>query len=257
MHVHDASLIHDDSHQACSHHHDVCERGQVHGFVLSSWSQIRILGIVFVLNIAYAWVEAWGSDQTHSWALMSDAVHMAADASGLLLAFLGAMLSLYVQKNHDYQKAWWIERLAAGCNALALSGMSVFLWVEGVQRLSNPPHIAGESLLWIAIGGLLVNLLSVYLLHQDSHHHLNIRGAYLHVISDALGSVAAIVSAVGVLVFHLVWMDAVMSLVVAGLVTWVAIGFVKSLCLSFQEAPSEDAFEHPLLHAEEHSHETP
>jgi cobalt-zinc-cadmium efflux system protein len=256
LHVHDASRPHGEPH-TCSHHHAPCERGQVHGFVLSSWSQIRILGIVFALNVAYAWVEACGSQNTHSWALMSDAVHMAADASGLLLAFLGAMLSLYVQKNHDYLKAWWIERLAAGCNALALSGMSVFLWVEGGQRLSNPPQIVGESLLWIAIGGLLVNLLSVYLLHQDSHHHLNIRGAYLHVISDALGSVAAIISAVGVLVFHIVWMDAVMSLLVAGLVTWVAIGFVQSLWRSFQEAPSEDAFEHPLLHAEEDPHETP
>ena len=184
MNVHNDSDSHH-THQACSHHHDHGTRGQVHGFVLSSWSQIRLLGIVFLLNIGYGWVEAWGANKTHSWALMSDAVHMGADASGLLLAFLGAMLSLYVQKNHQYKKAWWIERLAAGCNALALTGMSLFLWVEGVQRLSHPPHIMGESLLWIATGGLVVNLVSIYLLHQDRHHHLNIQGAYVHVISDA------------------------------------------------------------------------
>ncbi len=259
MHVHlPASSSPSEAPQDCaSHHHGPCERGQVHGFVLSSWSQIRILGIVFVLNLGYAGVEFFGSQQTHSWALMSDAVHMLADASGLLLAFLAAMLSLYVQKNHDYRKAWWIERLAAGCNALVLAGMSIFLWQEGVHRLQHPPVIIGDFLLWIALGGFVVNALSVYLLHQDSHHHVNIRGAYVHVISDTMGSIAAIISALCVLFFHWLWMDALMSLLVAGLVTWVSIGFVKSLWQSLQEAPSEKAFEHPLLHAEEQPHETP
>ncbi|XVJ51759.1 MAG: cation transporter [Vampirovibrio sp.] len=231
-----------ESHSTCTH--DV--RGHVHGFVLSSWSHVGRLTVVFCLNLFYGGVEWWGAKTTHSWALMSDAAHMASDASGLLLALLAAVLSVYVQKSHHFQQAWWVERLASTVNAIGLWGMSAVLWQGGLWRLSRPVAILAEPFLWIAVGGLLINFVAMLFLHQAQSDNLNLRGAYLHLFSDLLGSVAAIVSALCILFFQWAWMDAVMSLLVAGLMTIAAFQFSKNVLKQWKHPASEHDFQHPL-----------
>jgi cobalt-zinc-cadmium efflux system protein len=215
--------------------------------VLSSWKQIQRLSLVLILNLGYGWVEFVGSHRSHSWALMSDAAHMVADASGVLLALLAALLSLWVQKSNAFRKAWWIERLAATLNAVALSVMALALFYEGIQRLQHPPDIQGNLLLYIAIGGLMVNAFSVWLFHRDMKHSLNLRAAYLHMMGDMFGSVAAILSAITILTLGWNWMDAVASLVVALLVSLVAIEFWRSLMKEWSIPAVAEEFKHPLL----------
>jgi cation diffusion facilitator family transporter len=236
------------SHTCCGGGHSATgSRGQVHGLVLSSWNQVlRLLGVL-ILNVGYGTVEYLGSHHTHSWALMSDAGHMLADASSVLLALLAALLSLWVQRVKAYQTAWWIERLVATLNACGLTLVAITLGITAIQRVMMPPEVQGDLLLWIAAGGLLVNGLAVWLFHGDHQHNLNIRGAYLHMLSDLMGSVAALLSAVFILVLHWHWMDAVMALAVSGLVCIAALQFWKSVRAQWTHPPTLEQFEHPLL----------
>jgi cobalt-zinc-cadmium efflux system protein len=231
----------------CSGHSHSASRGHVHGMVLSSWKQVQRLGIVLALNLGYGWVEFVGSHRSHSWALMSDAAHMMADASGILLALLAALLSLWVQKSKAFHQAWWIERLAAAVNAVALSGMALMLFYEGGLRLQNPPDIQGSLLLYVAVGGLIVNAFSVWLFHRDMKHSLNLRAAYLHMVGDMLGSIAAILSAIAILTLGWNWMDVVASLVVAVLVSLVAVEFWRSLLREWNSPARPEDYKHPIL----------
>jgi cobalt-zinc-cadmium efflux system protein len=131
--------------------------------------------------------------------------------------------------------------------------MSAVLWQGGLWRLSRPVAILAEPFLWIAVGGLLINFVAMLFLHQAQSDNLNLRGAYLHLFSDLLGSVAAIVSALCILFFQWAWMDAVMSLLVAGLMTIAAFQFSKNVLKQWKHAASEQDFQHPLCdHHEPH-----
>jgi cobalt-zinc-cadmium efflux system protein len=227
------------------------QRGVVHGMRLSSKAHAWRLTAVFALNLGYGFVEVWGSISSNSWALMSDAFHMFADASGLLLALLGAVLSLMVQKNKDYLLAFRMENVSSTLNALGLWMMSFYLWTGGVNRLFHPVSVQVETLFWVAFGGLLINGASMWLFHRDQKANLNMRGAYLHMLSDALGSVAAILSAGCLYYFEWQWIDPSMSLLVALLVTVTAFHFSKGLWRQWQTTPNAEAFDHPILHEDE------
>lgn len=227
------------------------QRGMIHGMLLSSKAQAWRLSLVFVLNLGYGLVEVWGSILSQSWALMSDAFHMFADASGLLLALLGVLLSLMVQKNQNYVLAFRMENSTSVMNAIGLWLMSYYLWAGGIVRLFHPVAVQAETLFWVAFGGLLVNGASMWLFHKDQKANLNMRGAYLHMLSDALGSVAAILSAGCLYYFKWQWIDASMSLLVALLVTLTAFQFSQGLWRAWKTPPTVEAFDHPILHEQD------
>jgi cobalt-zinc-cadmium efflux system protein len=114
------------------------------------------------------------------------------------------------------------EILAALANGVLLAGVSISIGVESIERIGRPTPILAGPMLAIACLGLTVNLVALGMLWSGRHHDMNVRGAWLHVASDALGSVGAITAALLVLAFGWTWADPVASLLISGLVLWSA-----------------------------------
>jgi len=166
-------------------------------------SNRRRLTAVLALTFAYMLAEAIGGFLTNSLALLSDAGHMLADVASLVLALLAlwfAARPVTTRKTYGYYR---MEILAALANGAALVVISLLIFYEAFHRIKAPEDVKGFEVTLIAIGGLAVNAISAFVLHSASRENLNIRGAFLHVMGDALGSVGAIVA--GVLIWRWGW----------------------------------------------------
>jgi cobalt-zinc-cadmium efflux system protein len=155
----------------------------------------RRLLVVLGLTLAVLAAEFVGALVSGSLALLADAGHMATDAAGIALA-LGAV-TLAQRAPRGRRTFGWqrLEILAAVANGVLLLGVAGYVLVEAVRRIGDPPEIGSGLMLVIAGVGLVVNLVSLAVLHGDRTGSLNMRGAYLEVLADALGSVAVIVAA--------------------------------------------------------------
>lgn len=172
----------------------------------SHGSNRRRLTAVLALTFAYMLAEAIGGFMTNSLALLSDAGHMLADVAALVLAILAlwfAARPATTRKTYGYYR---MEILAALANGAALVVISLLIAYEAFQRIKSPEEVKGFEVMLIAIGGLAVNTVSAFVLHSASEDNLNMRGAFLHVMSDALGSVGAIVA--GALIWRWGWLIA-------------------------------------------------
>jgi cobalt-zinc-cadmium efflux system protein len=150
------------------------------------------LFLVLALTLAFMIVEAVGGLISGSLALIADAGHMLTDAGALGLTLLSAWIALRPathSKTFGYQR--W-EILAALVNGAALFGIAGWVVVEAIQRIQRPEPIEAGLFLMVAAAGLVVNLVSLGILHGIKDGNLNTRGAYLHVLGDALGSLAAL-----------------------------------------------------------------
>ena len=144
-------------------------------------------------------IEVAGALWTGSLALLADAGHMLSDVGGLGLALFATWFAARPPtpaKTYGYYR---VEILAALVNALILLGIAAFILYEAYHRFGSPPDVLGGPMLVVAVAGLLVNLASMWLLHAGSGESLNLKGAYLEVLSDALSSVGVIVAALIVL----------------------------------------------------------
>jgi len=186
----------------------------------ASAAQRRRLAVVLGLTVAMLAAEVVGSVLSGSLALLADAGHMATDAAGIALA-LGAV-SLAQRPARGRRTFGWqrIEILAAVANGLLLVAVAVYVLVAAIGRIGHPPTIGSGLMLAVASVGLVVNLVSLAVLHGGRDVSLNLRGAYLEVLGDALGSVAVIVAA----------------LVIAG-TGWVAADVVASIAIGFLVLP--------------------
>jgi cobalt-zinc-cadmium efflux system protein len=162
--------------------------------------------------------ELVGALVSGSLALLADAGHMATDAVGLGLA-LGAV-TLAQRPARGRRTFGWqrLEILAAVANGLLLLGVCAFVVVETVRRIGNPPEIGSGVLLVVAAVGLVVNLVGLALLRPGRRESVTVRGAYLEVLGDALGSVAVVVAAAVIAVTGWTPADTLASLVVGALV---------------------------------------
>ncbi len=182
----------------------------------------RALLIALVLTASFGVVEAIGGWIAGSLALLSDAGHMFTDAAALGLALFAQWVARRPpshRASYGYARA---EVLAAFVNALALLGLVAFIVIEAVRRLLAPQPVAGATVVVIGIAGLLVNLVSAWVLARAGGS-LNVRGALLHVMSDALGSLAAVVAGVVIVVTGWTPIDPMLSLLVSVLIvrsTW-------------------------------------
>jgi cobalt-zinc-cadmium efflux system protein len=178
----------------------------------------RRLSIVLVVMAIYMVAEAIGGFLTGSLALLADSGHMLSDVAALLLslfAIWAAERPARAGRTFGYHR---LEILAALANGAILLAISILISVEAIQRFRTPEPVLGGWMLAIAIGGLLANAVGLWLLHAQRHHGLNARAAWLHIMSDALGSVGTIVSAALILAFGWQWADPIASLVIAVLV---------------------------------------
>ncbi|MGD9588455.1 MAG: cation diffusion facilitator family transporter [Pyrinomonadaceae bacterium] len=169
------------------------------------------LGITFVYMLA----EAVGGWFTNSLALIADAGHMFTDVAAMsltLFAFWFSARPATRKKTYGYYR---MEILAAFVNGVALALIAVWVIFEAVGRFSSPPEIMGAQLLAIAAGGFVVNVIAAALLHSGHKHNLNLRGAFLHVIGDLLGSVAAVTAGALIIAFGWMWADAVGSILIS------------------------------------------
>ncbi|MFO1412325.1 MAG: cation diffusion facilitator family transporter [Burkholderiales bacterium] len=182
----------------------------------------RALTIALVLTVAFAGVEAIGGWMSGSLALLSDAGHMITDGAALGLALFADVIARRPpsrRATYGYGRA---EVLAAFVNAIAMLAVVAAIGIEAVRRLLEPTPVAGGTVVAIAIAGLLVNIVSAWVLSR-AEGSLNTRGAFLHVLGDLLGSLAAVVA--GGVIMATGWMpiDPILSLAVALLIlrsTW-------------------------------------
>ncbi|MGD9561774.1 MAG: cation diffusion facilitator family transporter [Pyrinomonadaceae bacterium] len=192
------------------------DRGHSHG--TRSSGSIARLKAALALTFVYMIAEAVGGWFTNSLALLADAGHMLTDVAAMsltLFAFWFASRPATSKKTYGYYR---MEILAAFVNGVALVVLSLWVVYEAVERWRSPPEIKGVPLLLVASGGLVVNIVAAWLLHSGHKHDLNLRGAFLHVIGDLLGSVAAMAAGLLILMFGWVWADAAGSVLISAII---------------------------------------
>lgn len=171
----------------------------------------RALQITFALTSIYFIVELIGGILTNSLALLADAAHMLTDVGGLALALFATWIAkkpATPQKTYGYYR---VEILAALANAVVLFLISFYILYEAYRRFEEPPEVASLPMLLIAVIGLAINLVGIWNLHHGAKESLNVHGAYLEVVSDALGSMGVIVAAVIMLVSGWYYADPIFS----------------------------------------------
>lgn len=187
----------------------------------------RPLAISFGLILAFFVVEAVAGVMTGSLALLSDAGHMLTDAGALALALVAQNLAARARTERHtfgYRRA---EILAALINGAVLGASAIWIIIEAARRFHEPREILGVPMLVVAGLGLLVNLIAAWLLAHGGHGNINTRAAAAHVLSDAAGSVAAIVAAALVLAFGWYIADPIASIVISLLILWGAWRLVR------------------------------
>ena len=185
------------------------------------------LFITIILNVIITISQIVGGILSGSLALLSDAMHNFSDVLALVIAYGANRLSAKessVSKTFGYKRA---EILAALFNALVLMGIAVFLIVEAYHKLHHPEAI--NSLWVIGLGALsiVLNAASVLLVKDDAHENMNVRAAYLHLLTDVMTSVAVVGGGVLMYYFNLFWIDPVISALIALYLIWASFGLVK------------------------------
>ena len=177
-----------------SHQHGSAPHG-AHGGSAAAQNQSRLL-IVLGLTTTYLVIEVVGGLLTNSLALLADAGHMLTDVLGLAMALFAirfAQKPATPAKTYGFYRA---EILAAVANGILLFGVAFYILYEAYQRFREPPAIESLPMLLVAVGGLIVNIIGAWLLMGGSGESLNVRGAFLEVVSDLLGSLGVIVAAI-------------------------------------------------------------
>jgi cobalt-zinc-cadmium efflux system protein len=172
-------------------------------------------------------IKAAGGLLTGSMALLSDAVHMLADAAALGMSFFAsrmAGLKPDSARTFGYRRA---EVVAALANAMLLWIFSGYMLREVYARFQTPVPVLSGPMLVVAVLGLLANIAGAWVLHAHSDENINIRGAFLHVLSDLAGSVAAIIA--GVIIYFSGWYlaDTIVSLIIIALILFSSTGLLK------------------------------
>ncbi|MGK0360289.1 MAG: cobalt-zinc-cadmium efflux system protein [Bradymonadia bacterium] len=178
----------------------------------------RAFVIAIVLNGAFLILEVIVGLWTNSLAILSDAGHMVSDVAGLAIALVALRLA---SRKPSKRYTFGLRRapvLGGLINGAALVAIVVFISIEAVARLDSPPKIEVMPVFWTGLTGLGVNLGSAWYLARSRDRSVNTRGAMLHLLADALGSVAAIVSAIAAGLFDAPIADPIASLVIAAMI---------------------------------------
>lgn len=215
------------------------EHGHGHGHGRStSEAATRALGIGVLLHAVFMIVEAVAGWWSGSLALLSDAGHMLSDVGALLLAWFAQRLR---ERTPDASYTFGLRRLpvlGGLVNGISLLAIVVLVVIEAVERFGDAPRIDGASVLVVGVLGLIVNLVGAWMLHRSGDQSVNVRGALLHVLADALGSVAAVLSAIVILTIGWTPIDAIASVVIAALILLASLPLLRdALHILLQRAP--------------------
>ena len=188
-------------------HHHSHQHGQLSGN--------RLLFSI-VLNIIITISQVIGGIISGSLALISDAVHNLSDVISLIISYVANTLSN--KKKQTLHRTFGFKRaeiIAAFINSSTLIIIAVFLAFEAFQRLNNPQEIESNLVIWLAFIAILANGLSVLLLKKDANHNLNMKSAYLHLITDMLTSVAVLIGGLLMKYYEVMWVDAVLTILIS------------------------------------------
>lgn len=198
----------------------------------------QTLWVTLILLISFFIAELGISLWSHSLSLLADAGHLMTDVAALSLTLLASWFATRPaagQATFGYHR---VEMLAALMNGLSLLAIAALIAWEAIGRLQAPEPVLGLPMLIGAAIGLLINSINVTLLHQHSHDDLNLRGAFLHVLADLVGSVGVILAALAVYFLNWLWVDAGASLLVASLTGFSAVPLIQeSLDVLMEYAP--------------------
>ena len=173
------------------------------------------LGITIILNLVITVAQIIGGIISGSLALISDALHNLSDGFAIALAYIADKLGhreKTAQSTFGFKRA---EIIAAFINALLLIAISFYLMVEAVKRYIEPQAVDFRWMLWLGLLGVVANGFSVFLLHAGQQENLNIKAAYLHLLGDALTSVAVVVGALCIWQWNWYWIDPTVTLLIS------------------------------------------
>jgi cobalt-zinc-cadmium efflux system protein len=197
-------------------HHGHDHHGHAHHHATAA--SARAIGIAALLTGGFMLVEIIGGILSGSLALLADAGHMLTDFAALAMAWLAFRLA---RRPADHRRTYGFDRLsvlAAFVNGIALFAVTIWIFIEAVERLATPRPVAGGLMLSVATVGLLVNLLAFWVLSRGDRSNLNLRAALLHVAGDLLGSIGAIVAALAILWTGWTPADPILSVLVSLLI---------------------------------------
>ena len=180
----------------------------------------RALLIALGANAAFLVVEVVGGFAFGSLALLADGAHMVSDVVALAMAYTALRIAQRPPTARHTYGFGRTEVLVAQANGFLLFAAAVAIAIEAVRRLSSPPEIDAVAVLIVGVLGLLVNIGSAVAVGRHAHDNINMRGAWLHLMADAAGSVAVIIGALGAALFGLEVLDPIASLAIAVLVVW-------------------------------------
>jgi cobalt-zinc-cadmium efflux system protein len=166
------------------------------------------------LNFIITIVQIIGGILSNSLALISDALHNLSDGVSIIISYFAIQLK---KKDSSYKHTFGLKRaeiLAAVINASALIVIYAFLFYEAVKRFMNPQEIEPLTMSIVAAIGLIANIVGTLLLKRDSKDSLNIRSAYMHLLSDSVSSVAVIIGAVAIAIWKINWIDPALTLLI-------------------------------------------
>jgi len=169
-----------------------------------------------ILNIVITVSQIIGGIISGSLALISDAIHNLSDVISLIISYVANILSN--KKKQTLHRTFGFKRaeiIAAFINSATLIVIAVFLGIEALKRLNNPREITTDIVILLAFIAMLANGLSVLLLKRDASYNLNMRSAYLHLITDMLTSVAVLIGGILMKYYQIFWLDAALTIVIS------------------------------------------
>ncbi len=175
----------------------------------------RNLMISIVLNILITAAQVVGGLVSGSLALLSDALHNFSDVISLVVSYVASKLSKQkasINRTFGYKRA---EILAAFINASTLVIVAIILIIEAIKRFNNPETIESNLVIWLSIIAIIGNGISVILLKKDAENNINMRSAYLHLLTDMLASVAVLIGGLLMKYYQMFWVDSVLTFLIA------------------------------------------
>lgn len=170
--------------------------------------------LTMTLNFMITIAEIIGGIVSGSLSLISDALHNFSDGISVIISYLAIKLK---EREHSYRHTFGLKRaeiFAAVINSAVLVGISTYLFYEAIQRLLNPQPIQGALMTGVAFIGLVANIIGTLLLRKDAHQSMNIRSAYLHLLSDAVSSVGVILGGLAIFFWDIYWTDPVLTILI-------------------------------------------
>ncbi|MBN1107015.1 MAG: cation transporter [Deltaproteobacteria bacterium] len=195
----------------CAHRHDHAE--STHAVDVSDTTGSRLL-ITLAINLLIPAAQVAGGLYANSMALISDAVHNFSDFAAILIAYLAFLIGrkgASLSHSFGYKRA---EILGAAINVALLLAASTFILYEAFDRFRHPQPVIGQIVIYLAAVGILGNGFSAWLLHRDSEHSLNVRGAFLHMVGDMLTSVLVLLNGIVLIYRPWYWLDPLLSFLI-------------------------------------------